>query len=58
MQARGNPEMHCPDMANDEDLLRVTNFCQNPRTAVRMLGRIVQTVPEVKGPRIDEDERS
>lgn len=23
-----------------------------------MLGRIVQTIPEVKGPRIDEDERS
>lgn len=50
--------MSCPEVVNDDDLLRVTNFCQNPRTAIKMLGRIVQTVPEVKGPRIDEEERS
>jgi hypothetical protein len=23
-----------------------------------MLGKIIQTIPEIKGPRIDEDERS
>lgn len=46
------------DMVNDDELARVTNFCQNPKTAVKMLGRIIQTIPNISGPRIDEEERS
>lgn len=46
------------DLVNDDELARVTSFCQNPKTAVKMLGRIIQTIPNICGPRIDEDERS
>jgi hypothetical protein len=46
------------DLANDDEVARVTSFCQNPRTAVKMLGRIIQTIPNISGPRIDEEERS
>jgi hypothetical protein len=46
------------DLTNDEELARVTSFCQNPKTAVKMLGRIIQTIPNISGPRIDEEERS
>jgi hypothetical protein len=46
------------DMVNDDELARVTNFCQNPKTAVKMLGKIIQTIPNISGPRIDEEERS
>jgi hypothetical protein len=56
-EMRQNPDSN-PEIIQDEDFLKVTSFCQNPRTAVKMLARIVQTIPEVKGPRIDEDERS
>lgn len=46
------------DFVNDEELSKITNFCQNPRTAVKMLGKIIQTIPNISGPRIDEEERS
>jgi hypothetical protein len=46
------------DFANDDEIARVTSFCQNPKTAVKMLGRIIQTIPNINGPRIDEEERS
>ena len=57
-QAKCSPEHSWSDIVKDEDFLKITSFCQNPQTAVKMLGRIIQTVPEIKGPRIDEDERS
>ena len=53
-QARCQPEKNWSEIIKDEDFLKVTNFCQNPEIAVKMLGRIIQTVPEIKGPRIDE----
>ncbi len=46
------------DLINDDELSRITNFCQNPKTAIKMLGRIIQTIPNIGGPRIDEEERS
>lgn len=46
------------DLVNDDEMARVTSFCQNPKTAVKMLGRIMQTIPNISGPRIDEEERS
>ena len=57
-QARCSPEDNWADIVREEDFLRITNFCQNPQVAVKMLGKIIQTVPDVKGPRIDEEERS
>lgn len=53
-EVRHNPDGNS-EISQDEDFLKVTSFCQNQRTAVKMLARIVQTIPEVKGPRIDED---
>lgn len=41
------------DFVNDDELLKITSFCQNPRTAVKMLGKIIQTIPNISGPRID-----
>jgi len=52
-QARCQPEKNWSEIIKDEDFLKVTSFCQNPEIAVKMLGRIIQTVPEIKGPRID-----
>jgi hypothetical protein len=56
MKARG--EVHSAELSTDEDLLKMTSFCQNVRTAVKMLGKIVHTIPAIQGPRIDEEERS
>jgi hypothetical protein len=53
-KARENADINIVDLANDDEFSKITNFCQNPRTAVRMLGKIIQTIPEMKGPRIDE----
>ncbi len=30
---------------NDEDFIKITNFCPNTRTAVKMLAKIAQTIP-------------
>ena len=49
-----NADSSTIDFVNDDQIARVTNFCQNPRTAVKMLGKIVQTIPNIVGPRIDE----
>ena len=57
-QARHNPRQLFSDVVKDEEFLRIVGFCQNPETAVKMLGKIIQSVPEMKGPRIDEEERS
>lgn len=54
MRARNGAESDL-DLNNDEDFLKITNFCQNTRTAVKMLGKIAQTIPEIQGPRIDEE---
>jgi hypothetical protein len=53
-KARENADINIVDLANDDEFSKITNFCQNPRTAVKMLGKIIQTIPEMKGPRIDE----
>lgn len=54
MRVRNSNE-NTMDFTNDEDFIKITNFCNNTRTAVKMLGKIVQTIPEMKGPRIDEE---
>jgi len=54
MRARSNTSNNM-DLTNDEDFLKITSFCQNTRTAVKMLGKIAQTIPEIQGPRIDEE---
>lgn len=54
-EARCHPERNWSDISKDEDFSKITSFCQNPQVAVKMLGRIIQTVPEIKGPRIDEE---
>ena len=53
-KAKLNIDTNHPDLINDEEFVRITSFCQNPKTAVKMLGKIIQTIPEIKGPRIDE----
>lgn len=53
-KARENADINIVDLANDDEFSKITNFCQNPRTAIKMLGKIIQTIPEMKGPRIDE----
>lgn len=53
-KARENADINIVDLSNDDEFSKITNFCQNPRTAVKMLGKIIQTIPEMKGPRIDE----
>ena len=45
-------------MGSDEELNKIVSFAANQRTATRMLAKIMQTLPEVKGPRIDEEQRS
>ena len=44
-QARCSPEQNWSDIVKDEDFLKITGFCQNPQTAVKMLAKIIQTVP-------------
>ncbi len=54
IKAKNNVDPNQLDFVNDDELAKVTNFCQNPKTAVKMLGKIIQTVPNISGPRIDE----
>jgi len=53
MRVRNSSENRM-DLSKDEDFIKITSFSSNTRTAVKMLGKIVQTIPEMKGPRIDE----
>lgn len=53
-KARNNIDPNQIDFVNDDELAKVTSFCQNPKTAVKMLGKIIQTIPNISGPRIDE----
>ena len=53
MRVRNSSE-NSMDLSKDEDFIKITSFCSNTRAAVKMLGKIVQTIPEMKGPRIDE----
>lgn len=52
-KARKNVDPNQIDFVNDDELAKVTSFCQNPKTAVKMLGKIIQTIPNISGPRID-----
>ena len=45
-KARENADINIVDLANDDEFSKITNFCQNPQTAVK----IIQTTPEMKGP--------
>lgn len=53
-KAKNNIDPSQIDFVNDDQLAKVTNFCQNPKTAVKMLGKIIQTIPNISGPRIDQ----
>jgi hypothetical protein len=52
-KTRNSVDINQIDFVNDDELAKVTNFCQNPKTAVKMLGKIIQTIPNINGPRID-----
>lgn len=44
MRVRNSSENNM-EFNNDEDFIKITNFCSNTRAAVKMLGKIVQTIP-------------
>ena len=46
------------EMRHDEELAKIVSFASSQRTATRMLGRIMQSMHEEKGPRADEEQRS
>lgn len=41
------------DYFEDEDFKRIISFCPNSQVAVRILGKVVQLLPELRGPRAD-----
>ena len=57
-RARLHMDSNHIEMRHDEELAKIVSFASNQRTATRMLGRIMQTMPEGKGPRVDEEQRS
>lgn len=43
---------------NDEEFLRIVEFCPNTHMAIKILGKVMNLVPELRGPRADEEEKS
>ena len=43
------------DYINDEDMLRITSFCSNTNMAIKILRKVMNLVPEIRGPRADEE---
>ena len=57
-RARMHSDTNHIDMRHDEELAKIVSFASSQRTATRMLGRIMQSMPEGRGPRADEEQRS
>lgn len=52
-RARNVVDLSQFEYVDDEEFCKVTAFCQNPKTAIKILGKIMQTMPDIKGPRND-----
>ena len=57
-RARLQTDANHIEMRHDEELAKIVSFASSQRTATRMLGRIMQSMHEERGPRADEEQRS
>ena len=53
-----NGDLNHFEYINDEDMLRITEFCSNTNMAIIILRKVMSLVPEIRGPRADEEEKS
>lgn len=58
LQKAKNVTLNNFEFADDEDFKRIVGFCNNTQMAIKILGKIVHLLPELRGPRDDEEEKS
>ena len=53
-RAKNNSDLNNFEYINDAEFLKITEFCSNTNMAIKILSRIMNLIPELRGPRADE----
>ena len=52
-RARHQTDLSHFEYGEDEEFLSIVEFCPNTQLAIKILGKVIHLLPELRGPRAD-----